>query len=77
MGGRAALQFPRMRTFASALVVLSAAAYGEDLQGNLASKLAQPFVKNAGWATDYEDALGRAKKEGKLVFAYFTRSYQP
>ena len=66
-----------MRTIATAVVVLSAAAYAEDLEANLASKLAQPFVKNAAWATDHEDALGRARKEGRLVFAYFTRSYQP
>jgi hypothetical protein len=52
-------------------------ANGEDLEANLKSKLAQPFVANADWATDYGKALARAKQEGKLVFAYFTRSYYP
>ncbi len=37
--------------------------------------LAEPFVEKGGWMTDYDAARARAKKEGKLLFAYFTRSY--
>lgn len=61
----------------AAAALLSSVANGEDLEANLKSKLAQPFVANADWATDYGKALARAKQEGKLVFAYFTRSYYP
>jgi hypothetical protein len=61
----------------AAVAALSSAAHGEGKDEKLRSKLAQPFVGNAAWVTDYEEALRRAKKENKLVFAYFTRSYYP
>lgn len=38
-------------------------------------KLAEPFMKNAAWMTDYDKAREEAKKSGKLIFAYFCRSY--
>lgn len=38
-------------------------------------KLAKPVFKNAAWVTDYDAAKAQAKKEGKLLLAYFTRSY--
>jgi hypothetical protein len=61
----------------AAVGMLSSVAHGEGQQEKLQSKLAQPFVSNVPWVTDYEEALRRAKQEGKLVFAYFTRSYYP
>ena len=53
-------------------------AYGDDqelLRTKLAEKLAQPFVKFGKWETDYTAAKQRAKKEGKLLFVYFTRTF--
>ena len=49
----------------------------EDLKKNLEKKLDAPFLKNANWETDYDKARRKAKKDGKLIFAYFTRSYSP
>lgn len=40
-----------------------------------ARKLAQPVFQKADWLTDYDQARARAKEEGKLVFACFTRSH--
>jgi len=39
------------------------------------AKLKEPFFQNADWITDYDKARAVAKKQGKLIFAYFTRSY--
>lgn len=59
------------------VAVLAAAGRGEDLEANLRAKLARPFVANAAWVTDYDEALEAAGASQRLVFAYFTRSYQP
>jgi len=47
----------------------------ETLKANLKKKLDAVFLKNASWNTDYSKAMETAKKEGKAIFAYFTRSY--
>jgi len=39
------------------------------------AKLAKPVFQKAPWVMDYDKAREQAKKEGKLLFAYFTRSY--
>ncbi|MBI2933143.1 MAG: hypothetical protein HYY16_15980, partial [Planctomycetes bacterium] len=39
-------------------------------------KLAEDWVKKASWFTDYDKAREEAKKADKLIFAYFTRSYE-
>jgi len=62
---------------AVALALAAPARGGEDLEANLEAKLAKPFLGYAPWARDLDEALGRAKKEHKLVFAYFARSYIP
>ncbi len=49
----------------------------EKMKANLEKKLAEPFLKKAPWLTDYEQALAEAKKSGKFIFTYFTRSYEP
>ncbi len=59
------------------VVALSATAHARDLEARLEAKLAQPFVKNAAWVLDYGKALQESKRSGKLVFAYFTRSFEP
>ncbi len=43
----------------------------------LQKTLAKDFIKKGGWILDFDEARARAKKEGKLIFAYFTRSYAP
>ncbi len=42
-----------------------------------AEKLAKPVFKQAAWRTDYDQARAEAKKDGKLILVYFTRSYAP
>jgi len=59
------------------LVLAHAAPTNSPLQERLEEKLAKPFVENADWALTYDGALKRAREEGKLVFAYFARSYEP
>ncbi len=39
------------------------------------AKLAEAWLKKAPWILDYDKALAEAKKSGKPIFAYFTRSY--
>jgi len=55
----------------------AAAAQGMTNEEKLEEKLKEPFVANAPWVLDYEEALKQAKEENKVVFAYFTRSYAP
>lgn len=62
---------------ALALAALGAAAFAQSLEERLAEKMKKPFVSNVAWVTGYETALARAREEGKLVFAYFSRSYAP
>lgn len=47
----------------------------EDLIKKRDKKLAEEWLKNADWVTDYTKAREDAKKANKLIFAYFTRSY--
>lgn len=41
------------------------------------AKLAEDWVKAAAWHVDYDEARAEAARSGKLIFAYFTRSYAP
>ncbi|MBL8695539.1 MAG: hypothetical protein JNJ88_15715 [Planctomycetes bacterium] len=47
----------------------------EKMKAEYEKKLAKPFLKKAGWLTDYDKARAEAKKSGKLIFIYFTRSF--
>ncbi len=47
----------------------------DDLIAERAKKLAKPIFKEANWIFDYDQARAEAKKQGKLLFTYFTRSY--
>ena len=49
----------------------------DQLKKKLADKLAQKWVANAGWITDFAKAKAKAREQGKQIFAYFTRSYAP
>ena len=54
-----------------------AQAQSDDLKAKLDAKLAEAWVKKANWITDYDKARAKAKESGKLIFAYFSRSYSP
>jgi hypothetical protein len=63
---------------ATALTALmAAAALAQSPQDKRAAKLAEPWVKNADWITDYDKARQLSDESGKPIFAYFTRSYAP
>ena len=65
---------------AAALIGTSAAAFAQDvaeLAERRDAKLAEAWVSQADWETDFATARERAKKEGKMIFAYFSRSYAP
>jgi hypothetical protein len=49
----------------------------EDMQAKYEKKLSKEFVEYGGWITDYDVARATAKKEGKVLFVYFSRSYAP
>ncbi|MCK5944214.1 MAG: hypothetical protein KAI24_19665 [Planctomycetes bacterium] len=81
---------PRMPSIRSGLTVLAGAlalgvlttdasaqrTYDQDkMKANLEKKLEKDFVSNAPWKLDLAEAKAEAKKSGKLIFAYFTRSY--
>jgi hypothetical protein len=48
-----------------------------ELQARYEKKLQKEFISHGGWMTDYDEARERAQKEGKMIFAYFSRSYAP
>ena len=54
---------------------------GQDKQGELKKlyneKINETWFTSGGWTADFAAAKARAKKEGKFLFAYFTRSYSP
>jgi len=62
---------------AVAVLVLAASAKAQSLEERLEKKLAAPFIKNAAWVTDHDAARKLAGEEGRLLFAYFSRSYAP
>jgi hypothetical protein len=47
----------------------------EELTKLRAEKLAKEVFTKAPWSTDYDKVREQAKKESKLIFGYFTRSY--
>lgn len=47
----------------------------EELTRKRDEKLKLPFLSHASWITDWDQAQAEAKKNDKLIFAYFTRSY--
>jgi hypothetical protein len=65
-------------TLAIALVAaIGSAAFGQSLEEKRDKKLASEFLRKAAWTTDYDKALEEAKKTGKPIFGYFSRSYSP
>jgi hypothetical protein len=43
----------------------------------LEKKLSAAWIKNADWMVGFAAAKAKSKASGKLIFAYFTRSYAP
>ena len=65
-------------TIAFALFLgLVSAASAQSLEEKRDKKLASEFLKKAAWFTDYDKAREEAKKTGKPIFGYFTRSFSP
>lgn len=57
------------------LGALASAQSQDDLKKRKEKELQEPFLKKAAWLLDYDKAKEAAKKSGKPIFAYFTRSY--
>ncbi len=70
-----------MRKLTMLLVLAAAArAQGEEESPELTKfkkKLTAPFIKKAPWVLDYDAARKNATGSGKVLFGYFTRSFQP
>ena len=49
----------------------------EELKQLFEDKMAESWVENAAWITDYGEAQADARTSGRKIFAYFTRSYAP
>ena len=60
-------------------LVITAPLFAQDakLVDRLDKKLAKGFVAKTDWVQDYDAARRSAADSGKLVLAYFTRSYAP
>jgi hypothetical protein len=56
---------------------LAGAARSQSLEERLDEKLKKPFASNAAWVLDFAAAKKQAEEGGKVIFAYFTRSYLP
>ena len=67
----------RLATALSLVGLLATTAFAQGMEAKLQEKLAKDFVKNADWVTDFDAAKQKAKESGKIIFAYFTRSYAP
>lgn len=48
-----------------------------ELKSRLEKELSAAWIKNADWVMDFDAAKAKSKASGKLIFAYFTRSYAP
>jgi hypothetical protein len=57
----------------------AAAAQDEEqkLREKYEEKLEKEFVSKIEWIQSYDQARASAKKQGKLVLGYFSRSYAP
>ena len=72
------MNFSKRAALAAALVIaLGSAAFGQSLEEKRDKKMASEFLKKAAWTTDYDKAREEAKKTGKPIFGYFSRSYSP
>jgi hypothetical protein len=49
----------------------------DQMKAKYEAKIAEAWFTDGGWTVDFDAAKERAKKENKVVFAYFSRSYSP
>lgn len=47
----------------------------EEMKANYQELLETEWFKNGGWTDDFDAAKAAAKKSGKPIFTYFTRTY--
>lgn len=59
------------------LLAIPSLGFADSLEERRDKKLQSAFLKQAPWFTDYDKARAEAAKAGKLIFAYFSRSYAP
>ncbi|RMG19074.1 MAG: hypothetical protein D6731_00400 [Planctomycetota bacterium] len=59
----------------SLLLLAPPASAQSDLEKKRDKKLNEAWFKANDWTSDYDEARKRAKETGKVIFAYFTRSY--
>ncbi len=60
----------------AAVMAIATPAFAQgDFEQKLKKKLDSAWIKDPKWITDYDEAKAEAKKTGKVIFAYFTRSY--
>ena len=70
----------RLSLLSLPLALLAQGACGqsqEALQERYEAKIGQDWFVDGGWSDDYDAVRARAKKEGKVILVYFTRSYSP
>lgn len=67
----------RIRIALPVLCALAAAAHAESLEEKLEAKLKKPFAANAAWVLEFAEAKKQAAEKGRVIFAYFSRSYAP
>ncbi len=67
---------PSTAALVAMLLALPAAAQ-DDLQAKYEKKMAKEFVKKTTWESKLSEAQAKAATANKLIFGYFTRSYQP
>jgi hypothetical protein len=69
----------RRAVLSAALVALcatpAAAQNVDDLRNKYEEKIAEDWFTSTGWSDDYDLVRERAVESGKVIFAYFTRSY--
>jgi len=68
-----------LRSLAAGMILVPAlsAQSQTQLKKKYEEKLALDFIEYGGWMTEYDAARARAKKEDKVLFVYFSRSYAP
>ena len=53
------------------------AAQAEEFRKRFEAYMRKDYLTKAPWVLDYAEARARARREKKLIFVYFTRSYAP
>ena len=65
-----------MRTILACLA-LGSLVWAQSYEERYEQKLKATFIAKQPWVLDYDAARKKAKDSGKVILAYFTRSYAP